>query len=167
MPWLLLLGLLVLMARQLDVKGEEMSESRLDFIKRIRDLLSAADLSDIPGGPPRQRMRDAFLAQFVLETGGGQGDIYLHTHNLGSIKSTAGWTGKPSYKSTRVYSSDAEGLADYLRLMRTPLYAAAWQKAKVGDVSGFYAELERIGYEVAQDPPYSARLLRTYREIVA
>jgi hypothetical protein len=105
-----------------------------------------------------QGMRaDPLLVLFDLETGTGRGDIFTHTNNPGSIKSTVGWTGKPSYKSTRVYPTLADGIADAVRLILSK-YPKAAEAARRADYANFFLELERGGWEVNIDPPYSKRL---------
>lgn len=142
-------------------------KTRAEFVALVRAAASRVNLRGIHF--------DIMLAVFALETGWGglvgDSDIFIMTNNLGSIKSTAGWTGKPSYKKTRVYGSLEESIADWVRLIAEsvgpspsrPDYRAAYAAAKAGNYSGAFLGLQAAGYEVSlQGKPYAARLEDSY-----
>lgn len=134
------------------------SPSRAAFVADLRAAMSNVDMRQIP--------MDLALVKFDLETGTGRGDIFIHTNNPGSIKSFVGWTGKPSYKETRVYPTLEDGIRDWVRLIseskgprpQRPDYSKAYEAMKRRDFKGAFLELERAGYEVSLDPPYNVRL---------
>lgn len=137
---------------------QESQSPRQQFAARMLDAMSRVDMRSIK--------KDLALALFSLETDYGMGDIFQHTNNPGSIKSTVGWAGKPSYKSTRVYPTLEDGIRDWVRLIsEASIYRNAYTAAKSGDYKGFFVALGAAGYEVALKPPYSARLERVYGEV--
>jgi uncharacterized FlgJ-related protein len=130
-------------------------KNRREWAGWLLDAMSRVDMRGIP--------KDIPLSKFGIETGYGTGDIWRNTRNPGSIKSTVGWTGKPSYKDTRVYATIEDGIRDWVRLMsESPRYRAAYAAMKARDFRGSFRELEVAGYEVALNPPYSVRLENAY-----
>lgn len=142
-------------------------KSRAEFVSLVRQAAAGVDLRGIDF--------DIMLAVFALETGWGGlvggSDIFIMTNNLGSIKSTAGWTGKPSYKNTRVYPSLADAVRDFVRLMSEsvgpspsrPDYRAAYAAMKARDYRGAFAGMEAAGYEISlSGKSYAQRLGDTY-----
>lgn len=115
----------------------------------------------------------ALVAQAALETGWGKRHIKhadgSTSHNLFGIKAN-GWNGQRAVAGTheyvdgvrrnetasfRAYSSPAESIADYVRLLKTsPRYQQALQAGT--DVQGFARGLQRAGY--ATDPRYAAKI---------
>lgn len=91
------------------------------------------------------------LPQLVRETGTGR---YEWNYNIGNIKGSTRWgqhrlTDGQYYRS---YPTLVAGVADYLRLISTGRYRAAWDGALSGRTNGaqWYAALMNAGYN-----PYS------------
>jgi len=115
----------------------------------------------------------AIIAQAALETGWGTAqpaDGGGASHNLFGIKAGATWdsasVSAPTTEFTdgiahgeqarfRAYGSVAENVADYVRVIREPRYAAALGTG--GDVRAFADALQRGGY--ATDPEYANKLV--------
>lgn len=134
------------------------SEVRRRFAATMLGAMGRVDMKGI--------RKDLALSVFDLETGTGTGEIFRATNNPGSIKSTAGWVGRPAYKNTRVYRTLEEGIADWVRLISTsPRFALAYAAAQAGHWRDFFSGLEKGGYEISIYPPYSARLERRYSDI--
>lgn len=114
----------------------------------------------------------AIIAQAALETGWGTSqpaDGNGASHNYFGIKAGDSWHGARVSSSTtefvdgtergeraqfRAYGSVAENLADYVRVLREPRYAAALGTGS--DVRAFADALQRGGY--ATDPQYANKL---------
>lgn len=129
----------------------EKSPTRLAFVNDMRAAMSNVDMRGIP--------QDLALVVFDLETGTGRGDVFVNTNNPGSISAAVGWTDKPSYKGKRVYATLEDGIRDFVRLMsEVDRYKKTYAAMTRRDFKGSFYELERAGYEVSIDPPYSTRL---------
>jgi flagellar protein FlgJ len=63
----------------------------------------------------------------------------------------------------RAYGSVAENVADYVRVLREPRYAAALDTGS--DVRAFATALQRGGY--ATDPEYANKLVATFERVAA
>jgi peptidoglycan hydrolase FlgJ len=114
----------------------------------------------------------AIIAQAALETGWGTSqpaDGNSASHNYFGIKAGESWRGARVESSTsefvagvehgeraqfRAYGSVAESVADYVRVLREPRYAAALGTGS--DVHAFADALQRGGY--ATDPQYASKL---------
>ena len=123
----------------------------------------------------------AIVAQAALETGWGTSqpaDAGGQSHNYFGIKAGASWRGASVGADTtefsagvagteqarfRAYGSLAENVADYVRVLREPRYAAALGTGS--DVHAFATALQRGGY--ATDPGYADKLMSVYRQIAA
>jgi flagellar protein FlgJ len=115
----------------------------------------------------------AIVAQAALETGWGTSqpkDASGTSNNYFGIKAGASWRGASVSAETtefvagqagresagfRTYGSVAESVADYVRVLREPRYAAA--RGTGSDVRAFADALQRGGY--ATDPEYANKLV--------
>jgi len=115
----------------------------------------------------------AIVAQAALETGWGTSqpaDASGNSRNYFGIKAGSGWQGASVASDTleyvsgeaigkrarfRAYGSLAENVADYVRVLREPRYAAALGTGS--DVRAFANALQRGGY--ATDPEYANKLV--------
>lgn len=115
----------------------------------------------------------ALVAQAALETGWGTSqpsDAGGNSHNYFGIKAGASWRGDSVENSTtefsngvagrenarfRAYDGVAESVADYVRVLSQPRYAAALNTG--GDVRAFATALQRGGY--ATDPEYANKIV--------
>ena len=116
----------------------------------------------------------SIVAQAALETGWGThqpGDAGAHSQNYFGIKAGANWRGASVEASTteyvagnadtesarfRAYGNVADGVADYVRVLRdNPRYAAALGTGS--DVRAFATALQRGGY--ATDPEYADKIV--------
>lgn len=122
----------------------------------------------------------AIVAQAALETGWGSslpGDAG-RSHNFFGIKAGASWSGdrvaadtqefvageaRTERASFRAYGNVAENLADYVRVLRQPRYAAALDTGS--DVRAFAEGLQRGGY--ATDPEYATKLVSVANQLAA
>jgi flagellar protein FlgJ len=124
----------------------------------------------------------AIVAQAALETGWGTSkpaDAGGNSHNFFGIKAGANWQGRTVSNATteyvageagterarfRAYSSLAENVGDYVRVIRdNPRYAAALGTG--ADVRAFANALQRGGY--ATDPQYADKLVATFEKVTA
>jgi peptidoglycan hydrolase FlgJ len=123
----------------------------------------------------------AIVAQAALETGWGTAkpaDASGNSHNFFGIKAGANWRGPSVAADTteyvageagserarfRAYGSVAENVADYVRVLREPRYAAALDTGS--DVRAFATALQRGGY--ATDPEYANKLVATFERVAA
>jgi flagellar protein FlgJ len=120
------------------------------------------------------------IAQAALETGWGTSrpaDATGTSHNYFGIKAGSSWQGSSVNVDTtefrdgvagteraefRAYSSLAENVGDYVRLLRgNPRYAAALDTG--GDVRAFANALQRGGY--ATDPAYADKIVAVAGQI--
>lgn len=137
--------------------AKKVAGSRADFKKIVLD--AAANI-DMRGIPPLYA-----LSMAALETGWGTGRVYLQTKNLFSITAGSTWRGATYKASTgfvfRVYSTHADALADFVRLISTAKrYAAAYAAARRNDAAGFFNGVQQAGY-AGDDAQYAAKLGRT------
>ena len=118
----------------------------------------------------------AIVAQAALETGWGTSrpaDAGGNSHNFFGIKAGANWRGPSVGSDTteyvageagserarfRAYGSVAENVADYVRVLSSPRYAAALDTGS--DVHAFANALQRGGY--ATDPEYANKLVAAF-----
>jgi len=123
----------------------------------------------------------AIVAQAALETGWGTSkpaDSTGNSQNFFGIKAGAGWRGPSVAADTteyvageagteraqfRAYGSVAENVADYVRVLREPRYAAALGTG--ADVRAFANALQRGGY--ATDPEYANKLVAMFEKVSA
>jgi flagellar protein FlgJ len=123
----------------------------------------------------------AIVAQAALETGWGSsqpGGAQGPSHNYFGIKTGASWRGAGVSADTtefvdgvargeraefRAYGSVAENVADYVRVLRQPRYAAALGTGS--DVRAFADALQRGGY--ATDPDYAGKLVAVASQLTA
>jgi len=121
----------------------------------------------------------AIVAQAALETGWGTSrpaDASGNSHNFFGIKAGAGWSGPSVASETteyvagiagterarfRAYGSAAENVADYVRVLSSPRFAAALDTGS--DVRAFATALQRGGY--ATDPEYANKLVATFEKV--
>ncbi|MEM9531324.1 MAG: glucosaminidase domain-containing protein [Pseudomonadota bacterium] len=140
----------------------------------VDQLLPAArKVADLIKVDPR-----VIVAQAALETGWGQ-HVPQRTggrasHNLFGIKAGSSWSGPVARQTTteylggklhqvvdafRAYSSEAESLADYVKLIATsPRYQAAREAATP---EAYLQALQDAGY--ATDPEYAAKIQRVLK----
>ena len=153
---------------QVDIQKKSVPSQSGNFIDKL--LPHAKTASESTGIPP-----NFMLAQAALESGWGKHEIRhadnSPTHNLFGIKAGANWKGDVVEKTTteyingvpqkaiekfRAYSSYAEGLNDYAKLlMDNPRYAKVLNST---DAATFANGLQRAGY--ATDPMYAEKLMR-------
>jgi flagellar protein FlgJ len=121
----------------------------------------------------------AIIAQAALETGWGTSqpaDAAGASHNLFGIKAGESWRGARVTAATsefvdgiargeqaqfRAYGSVAENVADYVRVLREPRYAAALGTGS--DVRAFAHALQHGGY--ATDPEYANKLVAIAEQV--
>jgi len=121
----------------------------------------------------------AIIAQAALETGWGASqpaDADGASHNLFGIKAGESWRGARVTAATsefvdgiargeqaqfRAYGSVAENVADYVRVLREPRYAAALGTGS--DVRAFAHALQHGGY--ATDPEYANKLIAIAEQV--
>jgi hypothetical protein len=120
----------------------------------LSSMAAAGELSGMAPG--------LLFAVFSLESGDGQGSIYGATRNLASLKTGAAteWIGKlgDPVNGFRTYESDHSAALDFVSWMGWTKYRAAQTAARAGDAPAFFLALEKSGFEVALNPPYSQRL---------
>lgn len=108
-----------------------------------------------------QRVGLMLLPLLARETGHGGSE---YNYNVGNLRPSnagladpgvRGWHGAyitRTHGRYRAYDSLADGTADFLRLLTTSRYNAAYQYlVSTGDVAGFYEQLIRAGYYPADE----------------
>ena len=112
----------------------------------------------------------------AAETGYGNGNVFQNSRNLFSILCSPSWKGEcyrgrpnsltanPLGDSHRVYPDYESSIGDWVRLMRTPHYAQAYQAAVAGMANDFFIALQRAGY-AGTNKAYVSLLQSTYEGV--
>lgn len=124
------------------------------FVDAIRETLGATGL-DVAG-------QQIVVAHAALESGWGESRPAKLGYNVfnvtrtasdsrpiiesGDLECDAQGVCRPITQRFAKYTSLAEALAEYFKLLSGPRYAAALVRLRVGDSAGFVTELRRGGY---------------------
>lgn len=108
------------------------------------------------------------LAQGLLESGAGQGQLARHANNHFGIKCASGWSGATYKKDDdqrnecfRSYNSVEDSYEDHSKFLQRPHYRPLY-KLKITDYKGWANGLKACGY--ATDKQYAAKLIRIIEE---
>ena len=141
----------------------------------LRGSEAASALSDaytsIFGEAPSKQTLSVLVAQWSLETGGGQA---MMNYNFGGIKGQAPGGGTVAYRTTegsgesrrtlvdnfRAYGSAREGAADYIHLLARR-FPGAMAQARVGNAAGFVHSLKQAGYFTGSEADYTRAVADT------
>ena len=108
------------------------------------------------------------LAQGLLESGNGNGDLARIANNHFGIKCTADWKGKNYYKDDdsvndcfRVYDNPEDSFRDHSNFLKRKRYAFLFELDK-NDYVGWATGLKTAGY--ATNPKYPQMLINTIQK---
>jgi LysM repeat protein len=108
------------------------------------------------------------LAQGLLESGNGNGDLARIANNHFGIKCTADWKGKSYYKDDdavndcfRVYDNPEDSFRDHSNFLKRKRYAFLFELDK-NDYVGWATGLKTAGY--ATNPKYPQMLINTIQK---
>ena len=103
------------------------------------------------------------LAQGILESGAGKGDLVRKGNNHFGIKCGGNWDGRRTYHDDdelgecfRVYNSAYDSYEDHSLFLTKPRYQSLYQ-LKITDYKGWALGLKAAGY--ATDPKYAQKLI--------
>ncbi|WP_197428908.1 glycoside hydrolase family 73 protein [Phnomibacter ginsenosidimutans] len=109
------------------------------------------------------------LAQGLLESGAGKGDLVNRSNNHFGIKCKATWTGDKVYHDDdargecfRAYASAEESYRDHSNFLKANGRYAALFTLDVNDYKGWAEGLKKAGY--ATNPRYVAQLIKVIEE---
>lgn len=109
------------------------------------------------------------LAQGLLESGAGKGDLVSRSNNHFGIKCKATWTGDKVYHDDdargecfRAYASAEESYRDHSNFLKANGRYAALFTLDVNDYKGWAEGLKKAGY--ATNPRYVAQLIKVIEE---
>ena len=109
------------------------------------------------------------LAQGLLESGAGKGDLVNRSNNHFGIKCKATWTGDKVYHDDdargecfRAYASAEESYRDHSNFLKANTRYAALFELDVNDYKGWAEGLKKAGY--ATNPRYVAQLIKVIEE---
>ena len=165
MEWLVIALLAALMKG-----GKKMADvvkpslSRKEFAQKFLEAAKSVDWRGIP-------VRFA-MAQSDVESGAGTSALCKEGNNLFGLQVGSGWRGAWNgdvftFKSGarfRKYNSWSDSMKDWVQLMHFPLYRNALNYAVAGNLTGWAAEMKRVGYD-ASTPTYAKVIEERYRAL--
>ena len=149
------LGLYCLFNNQSDL-----SLVNLSFKEKVKTELASIDTRGID--------IDYLLSISMLETGAGQGAVFLQTNNLFSITADDSYSGRVFLAHGQLhkkYNTDFESILDVVRLLsERRRYRQAYGQALMGNYKRFFSELQKAGY-AGKDKSYAKKLEKIFISI--
>jgi LysM repeat protein len=149
--------LFVLMINHTSAYGQRRVASYEKYIKQYSNLAVQHEKKyNIPAS--------IILAQAILESGAGQGDLAIKANNHFGIKCHIDWKGKRTYHNDdrknecfRVYNSVSESYDDHSNFLVKHVRYSRLFKLRKNDYRGWAKGLKDCGY--ATDPEYANKLI--------